>query len=59
MILNHNGLSSVRGVIARDRFVLSPVGNFFATAPKGERAGRTRDQSSEPRHQAPQPTSRL
>lgn len=26
MILNHNGLSSIRGVIARDRFVLSPVG---------------------------------
>jgi hypothetical protein len=28
MILNHNGLNSVRGVIARDRFVLSLVGKF-------------------------------
>ena len=28
MILNHNGLSSVRGLIARDRFVLSLVGKF-------------------------------
>jgi hypothetical protein len=28
MILNHNGPISVLGVIARNRFVLSPVGKF-------------------------------
>jgi hypothetical protein len=32
MILNHNGLISVLGVIARDWFVLSPVEKNVATA---------------------------
>ena len=35
MILNHNGLSSVRGVVARDRFVLSLVGKVLRPPRKG------------------------